>query len=208
MKTKTNLLKAALKLFNENGMVNVRLQHIADEAGKSVGNLAYHFTNKEAISMALYNQLETEQEELQKEFRIVPLFDNIDRLLGAVFNHQLRYRFFYLDTLEVTRAYPTIQAAYARYSASEIQQWEHILQFNVSRGALRTEPRPGFFPPHAIHWWATTTGWLAQETLRNQEKYEVGSYKKAVWNLFIPLFTNLGHQEYNQMLQSPYDLFY
>lgn len=208
MTTKTNLLTAALKLFNENGMVNVRLQHIADEAGKSVGNLAYHFPNKEAIVMALYRRLETEQEELQREFRIVPLFDPIDRLLATVFSHQKRYLFFYLDTLEITRAYPMVRSAYRTYTNSEIQQWKNILQFNVSRGVLRAEPRSGFYACLAVQLWATSTGWLAQEAIRNTSTCEVKAYKDAVWNLLIPLFTRLGHQEYAQMLQSPYDFFF
>ena len=51
--TKRRILDAALDLFNENGLVNVRLQHIADQAQMSVGNLAYHYANKEAIVTAL-----------------------------------------------------------------------------------------------------------------------------------------------------------
>ncbi|MEL7123903.1 MAG: TetR/AcrR family transcriptional regulator, partial [Bacteroidota bacterium] len=47
--TKQKILDAALKLFNQDGIVNVRLQHIADEAFVSVGNLAYHYSNKESI---------------------------------------------------------------------------------------------------------------------------------------------------------------
>ena len=39
-KTKQKILLAALQLFNENGIANVRLQHITDEAFHSIGNLA------------------------------------------------------------------------------------------------------------------------------------------------------------------------
>lgn len=42
-KTKGKILVEALKLFNEKGFVNVRLQHIADKCNICVGNLAYHF---------------------------------------------------------------------------------------------------------------------------------------------------------------------
>jgi len=44
-KTKKKIIVAALKLFNQNGLVNVRLQHIADEAFISIGNMAYHYHN-------------------------------------------------------------------------------------------------------------------------------------------------------------------
>ena len=47
--TKQKIIQSAIELFNEKGLTNVRLQHIADKAGRSVGNLAYHFPNKRAI---------------------------------------------------------------------------------------------------------------------------------------------------------------
>ncbi|KGE89102.1 TetR/AcrR family transcriptional regulator [Phaeodactylibacter xiamenensis] len=208
MSTKEKILAAALKRFNADGMVNVRLQHIADEAGKSVGNLAYHFPNKQAIVLGLYKKLETEQIELLREFRIVPLFDNIDRLLEAVFQHQQIYRFFYLDTLEVTRAFPEVQAEYQKYIETEVQQWLQILEFNTSRGVMSPEPRPGFHTGLALQLWATSTHYMAQEMVRSTVLPGLEAYKAGVWNLLIPLFTKLGHQEYEQMLQSPYDLFY
>lgn len=51
--TKTKILTAALHLFNQHGLVNVRLQQIANEVGISVGNLAYHYYSKEAIVKAI-----------------------------------------------------------------------------------------------------------------------------------------------------------
>ena len=54
-KTKQKIILSALQLFNENGIANVRLQHIADEAFISIGNLAYHYKNKEAIVKASNN---------------------------------------------------------------------------------------------------------------------------------------------------------
>ena len=46
------IIKEALHLFNTNGFVNVRLQHIADAASISVGHMAYHYKNKDAIFFA------------------------------------------------------------------------------------------------------------------------------------------------------------
>jgi len=57
MKTKDKIIVSSIRLFNANGMVNVRLQHIADDAGISVGNLAYHYHSKEAIIIEIVDQL-------------------------------------------------------------------------------------------------------------------------------------------------------
>ena len=87
-KTKEKIQLAALQLFNTEGIVNVRLQHIADEAFISVGNLAYHYPNKEAIVQALYQMIVKKQEELLAEYRIVPLFDNINYLFLHTYHLQ------------------------------------------------------------------------------------------------------------------------
>lgn len=55
--TKQRILKISEKLFFEQGIANVRLQHIADNSGISIGNLAYHFKNKEVIVEEVYNEL-------------------------------------------------------------------------------------------------------------------------------------------------------
>ena len=51
--TKQKILNSSINLFNKKGLVNVRLQQIADESGISVGNLAYHYYSKKAIIQAI-----------------------------------------------------------------------------------------------------------------------------------------------------------
>ncbi|MBK8568077.1 MAG: helix-turn-helix transcriptional regulator [Saprospiraceae bacterium] len=64
--TKDKILDAAVRCFNRDGMVNVRLQHIGDEAEwMSVGNLAYHFRTKEHIVQAIWERLVAEQRGLE-----------------------------------------------------------------------------------------------------------------------------------------------
>ena len=82
--TKQYILDKALALFNEKGFVNVRLQHVADRAFVSVGHLAYHFKKEEIIS-SLYKRLKKKQESLLTEFRVLPLFEDIDLLLHNMF---------------------------------------------------------------------------------------------------------------------------
>ena len=64
--TKKHISDKALNQFNENGVVNVRLQHIADAAFVSVGHLAYHFKNKDNIITELYGLFQ-----LTKSFPVV-----------------------------------------------------------------------------------------------------------------------------------------
>lgn len=207
-RNKEKILTAALKLFNQDGMVNVRLQHIADEAIVSVGNLAYHYNNKEAIIFALYKALTKKQKQLLAEYRIVPLFDNIDRLIHHTFQLQKEYIFFYLDTLEIVRAYPSVGKAHQQHINSQINQLKVILDFNASRGALVKEPMEGIYDQLALQIWMTMDFWLTQQAVRTDQTLDEQRYKNAVWNLLIPLFTDMGRREYEQMLQMPYDFYF
>ncbi|MEM6699220.1 MAG: TetR/AcrR family transcriptional regulator [Bacteroidota bacterium] len=207
LSTKKKIISAALKLFNQDGMVNVRLQHIADEAFVSIGNMAYHYPNKEAILLKIYEDLTKRQDEVLTEYRVVPLFDNIDRLLHQTFELQQAFVFFYLDTLEILRAYPAIGQTHRQRIQAQIFQLKSIIEFNVSRGALKTELREGVFEKLASQLWMTIDFWREQQAVRTTENLDVEEFKSAIWNLFIPHFTNMGKQEYEQMLQHPYDFF-
>jgi AcrR family transcriptional regulator len=55
--TKERIIQNSKRLFSENGIANTRLQQIADETQISVGNLAYHYANKEEIVQGVYNQI-------------------------------------------------------------------------------------------------------------------------------------------------------
>lgn len=206
--TKEKIRIAALKLFNENGLVNVRLQHIADEAFVSVGNLAYHYPNKEAILLALYEALTKSQKELLAEFRIVPLFENIDRLIQQTFILQGQYIFFYLDTLEIIRAYPSIGKTHQKHISSQINQLKTILDFNTSRGAFMAEPSEGAFEKLAVQLWMSMDLWTTRQAIIGHSRNDDQYYRFTIWNLLIPHFTSMGKREYEQMLEKPYDFYF
>lgn len=205
---KSKILTAALKLFNEKGMVNVRLQHIADDAIVSVGNLAYHFPNKDAILKQLYQALTQKQKELLVEYRVVPLFDNMDHLFRRNFELQQEYIFFYLDTLEIIRANEEIAHQHQQHINWQMSQLQTMISFNASRGAITEEPMPGVFQQLALQIWMTSDFWLTQQLVRGGKDLDVSNYLSAIWNLLVPFFTPMGKREYGQMLERPYDFFF
>ncbi|MEM6320679.1 MAG: TetR/AcrR family transcriptional regulator [Bacteroidota bacterium] len=207
-KTKQKIIAAALKLFNQNGLINVRLQHIADEAFVSVGNMAYHYHNKEAIVYTIYETLTKQQKNLLAEYRIVPLFDNINRLFQHTFQLQQQYIFFYLDTLEIIRAYPKIGTIHQKHIFFQVAQLEAMLHFNVARGALISEPLAGIFSQLAQQIWMTVDYWHNQQLVRGDNTPSEEKYLASIWALLIPYFTKMGRQEYEQMLQQPYDFYF
>jgi len=56
----------------------VRLQQIADETGISVGNLAYHYSNKEAIAESLIAHIIEELENILRSYGSHASFSDLD----------------------------------------------------------------------------------------------------------------------------------
>lgn len=197
--TKQYISDKALALFNEKGFVNVRLQHIADSAFVSVGHLAYHFKNKEDLIVSLYKKLKKKQEELLTECRVLPLFDDIDFLLASMFQLQQQYRFFYLDTLEVLRAFPDIAEKHRELLSFQRQQIQFMMEFNVSRGSFIKPAWPEQFSRLSHLFCLSMDNWLSYQFINGTDKPDVNAYCNDLWSMLQPLFSDMGQPEFKQL---------
>jgi AcrR family transcriptional regulator len=197
--TRQKIIDAAVLCFNREGIANVRLQHIADEAFVSVGNMTYHYRNKDAIVQAIWEQLVQKQRDLLAEFRIVPLFEDIERLLASTFQLQQLYRFFYVDTLDVVRAYPDIQAAHKQHIDWQVGQMDMAIRFNQSRGAFHPEQIAGQYPALARQFWLVTDLWMYRQCVQNEPTDGYLAFRNIIWALFLPFFTDMGMREFEQL---------
>jgi len=195
--TKQHILDKALRLFNQNGFVNVRLQHIADAAFVSVGHLAYHFKNKEAIIDALYNSLQKELQQILNRYISAPLFADINGLWMAHYDLQEKFSFFYLDTLEIVRNHAAIGKKYEQQVSWQASQYQMILQFSIARGSVI--PLTGSQMQHIT--------WLIHNTIVTY-KYQCSiqgtschmqHYSDLLWGIITPYFTDMGRDEYNHL---------
>jgi AcrR family transcriptional regulator len=197
--TKQYILDKALILFNEKGFVNVRLQHIADSAFVSVGHLAYHFKNKEDIITSLYKRLKKKQEILLTEFRVLPLFEDIDLLLRSVYQLQQQYRFFYLDTLEVLRAFPDIAEKHRQLLCFQRQQIQFMIEFNTSRGSFIQPQYEKQFAELAHIFCMTMDNWLSYQYINGNNAPDENAYCNDLWSIVRVLFTDMGLPEFRQL---------
>ncbi|MBU6342720.1 MAG: TetR/AcrR family transcriptional regulator [Bacteroidetes bacterium] len=196
---KKKVLESALKLFNRDGLVNVRLQHISDEAIVSVGNMAYHYKNKDAIVGAIWDQLLQEQRLILQEFKILPLFEDMERMLRSLFRLQHRYQFFYLDCLEVVRAFPEIGEAFRAHQGWQAVQIEMMMEFNVARGAFVSEPEPGYFKRLSVLFWMHADLWMYRQQVLGQPTDDYFQFRISLWSLLEPLFSDMGKKEFVQI---------
>lgn len=60
MKKKELIRKTAIRLFNEKGYTNVSLREIAKESHTTIGNLTYHYPQKEDLLISIVSDLHAE----------------------------------------------------------------------------------------------------------------------------------------------------
>jgi AcrR family transcriptional regulator len=196
MKTKDKILLSALKLFNLHGVINVRLQHIADESHISVGNLAYHYVDKEKIVMGLVEKLRKEQSILLANYMAVPLFEHIDNIINRNYILQQEFKFYYLDTLEIFRRYEKIKEHSQKSMKLQIIQIEGMFNFNVARGVFNKECMNKDL---AISFWMVGQLWMYEQFILGNESYQITEYKKRIWSIIEPYFTSMGKEEFQRL---------
>ena len=206
--TKPYILDRALKLFNKNGFVNVRLQHIADYGDISVGHLAYHFKHKDCIVETLYDELKAAQEKLLYEFRMAHLFEDINRQLHHIFDCQKHYLFFYLDTLEVLRAYQSIKQKHQQHIAWQIQQIEWMINYNVDTNRFKTPAKEGQYKQLAWLFWMTMDNWMYARQIIGLDHLSEDDFIADLWSLMIPYLTEEAHEEMKMLRNNSNQRFY
>jgi len=164
--TKTKILTAALHLFNLHGLVNVRLQQIADEVGISVGNLAYHYYSKEAIVKAIDLELAQLIDPFIAKDRLFLSLMDFDNHLARYYHLLKNYSFYFIDLLELKRAYPKLYHRQKQHIEQITQQIENWFLANIPRGLIQPAIRPRHYTIIAHTIWMIITFWMTQPIVR------------------------------------------
>ncbi len=120
MSTKQRILDTALELFNTTNTQAATTNHIATAMGISVGNLHYHYKNREEIIFRLYEQMLTESTLLVQDLpkNIVELFEH-QKLISKIL---WKYRFFYRELLFLLSRDPELKTRYIKDNIAHRQR--------------------------------------------------------------------------------------
>lgn len=197
MDTKEKILKAALKLFNRDGITDVTIRQIAAEVGISHGNLAYHYKNKKRIIDEIYTRMDQEMSDAVFPEGDLSL-EHYQRLLKRISRFQKKYRFFYMDMLEIKRQYPAVIERYRETITTRSEQYQHLIDVFIEKGLIKKEAEPGFYKSlfHSI--WVMSTFWLQQKKIlgKNHPLIKSGSDINHVWEILLPHLTKKGLRQY------------
>lgn len=193
--TKQRIIDAAIHLFNTHGLANVRLQQIADETGISVGNLAYHYKNKDAIVAAVYEQLFVEFHEILSQYLTYPGLDDFDQQLDRYAHFFDQHPSYLIDLFEIERSYPDIIYQWRQCVGKMLMQIRRRIDHDVQRGTLKPEPFAGHYNTLAENVCQSIVFWKPRQILRGKSLAN-NDFKASVWAHFHPYFTTRGLEEF------------
>lgn len=137
MTTKDKIIEISIKLFNEKGCLNTSTRHIADELGISVGNLYYHFKNKEEILIVIFlrylniifKEVRSLNYSLDEIFLLKNfLLDNIDA--------DIKYRFLHLELNLLVLTFPSFRKIMEDELQNEIIMIKKLTKHQISHGYI------------------------------------------------------------------------
>ena len=197
--TKQRILHASVQLFNQNGIDAVRLQQIAEETGISVGNLAYHFRNKEAIVESLYEVLFEDFSAVLGQYSLSGEMLGFDAQLSMYYAFFNTYQFYITDFFKTSNNPTEHQQIWQEYVTKMLIQIRSRIDYLVLNQDFVPEAIPGLYQQVAENVWLNLIFHIPKCRMRGITCSET-QYKKTVWNQLRPYFTDSGLSEFNQLI--------
>ncbi len=199
--TRNRIAKSAIDLFNQDGLQNVRLQHIADKAGISVGNLAYHFHDKEQIVKKIDEIISGDISKLIGNWHKNLGFIDFDNQLARIYHLLDKYSFYFLDILEIKRLYQEVHQSQQHHIQTFIDQLNKWLDENAERGMLAEARQSGQYGKVAEMIWFICSFWMSKKKILGHAEFYEGAFKEVIWQQLSPLMTEQGKSEFEIMIQ-------
>ncbi|AWW30879.1 TetR family transcriptional regulator [Echinicola strongylocentroti] len=199
--TKQRIINEAIRLYNLHGAHNITSRHIAAELGISHGNLDYHYNNREAILLAIYKQMREEMSaSYESQKGATASFEDFHLLLVHLESFHMKYRFFNMDVLEISRSYPDVSKLLGDTIVLRSKQMADFFERFLQDGYIDNSINPFLDRlQHTIR--IVITFWLSQREVLTSFKFQGdGEMARHIWELIIPFMTDEGLKEFDRMI--------
>ena len=198
LSTKHRILQNSEKLFFEHGIANVRLQQIADITGISVGNLAYHFKNKETIVEAVYENLMEDVSDILVNKNTFKGLQKFDSKFSNLYQFMRNKKFYFINFWEIKRNYPDVNEKIRRVNNKILLKLRKQITDNVKNGVFKKETYKGAHNLLAGSLLLSINTWLPQQLL-NEKRIVEKDFKNFLWGHLYPHLSEKGIEEFNSL---------
>lgn len=191
-KTRQNIIQKSIELFNEQGVVNVRIRDIAEALAISTGNLTYHYKTKQDLMHSVYRYMIKTLEEMSIGNKLMMPGRGALHVVRGYLDYIVKFRFFYQDTLEIIRAYPELAKSHHQQVEQEKAIIKNLLYRSIGKGEIKAEAFSGLYDSLAHSIWMTLHFWLTQQAIRGEVEDKLEEGLLMIANLVYPYATEQG----------------
>lgn len=197
--TKERILSTAIQLFNADGIMNIRLQNIADACQISVGNLAYHFKEHSSLVYAAINKTVKESAIDVKEWKALKGLIDFDNLIIRLHGKIIEHSFIYTDYLEIKRNFTVEFEKIKNHALSLETNLRDWLLRNSQEGLLQKE-----IPNETLEAVIEAVTNLIQlypyQRQTKGEPFDEIMFRGNIWGLIEPVLSENGKIEYDILI--------
>ena len=194
-KTKKKIILAAIELFNELGVSNVRNQDIAKASDISLSNFNYHYNTKQDLVYAVCDYMIVILQERVYGNKILTSSGGEGlAIMRAYFEFEEEFRFFYLDTYNILKSFPNLKEIFHTRINEAIQIIKNLNFLAVGKGAMIPEPKdmPGLYNQLAEQIWVNNHFWFSQMHIRGKSEDLVIKGMEFNFAILYPYLTEKG----------------
>jgi AcrR family transcriptional regulator len=186
--TQDRILECALDLFNTLGSGAVSAGRIAETAAISKGNLAYHFSNRQSIILAIFDQMQDRTNDILAQMREVDDLESFMALFEPYCDLVTDFRFLFRELLHLTASDPLLKHRYKAYRNRQLASGAIALERLTKRGVFRPPRDPYEYGLLGEACWLITYQWLDHADsfldLKGRDALEQG--RQVFLNLYRP----------------------
>lgn len=192
-KLKDEILQSAKQLFQEKGYEGVSLRAIAEHAGTTIGNLTYHYPQKEDLLVAM--QLSTQGEALTHFGNLPPTAEGILRemVMMCYLTEEIctARAFYFANILKLCQDVPSLKKHVEE--TRDLVNRIYLERFFAlrDRGVMRADVPDSVYEALASSYLLSVTSWLNVKRLFSDRASQASMFR-LMTDLAYPLLTEEG----------------
>lgn len=142
MKTKEKILLKAIELFNKEGVEQVTTLYISKEMGISLGNLHYHYPNRDTLIIKIIDRFLTDMEALSVELMRTHPENFMEKAFYTqfvTFREMWKYRFLFTDRLVIARRTDYLEVRFKAMLRHRKMDFDATMQELKRIGLMRSD---------------------------------------------------------------------
>lgn len=203
--TATRILEHARRVFNERGVAAVSIREIARDLGMSPGNLSYHFATKEALVVALVEQMHAANNALTMGPTGAFDFASVDAILRALMRRDLEHRWLMRDALGFVLSMPSLLPLLEPMHRAREARVDGVVERLIEAGLLDAEWTRRALPQLRIQLITQIAFWVPSALLAaplHDPAERLEAHARAALALFLPLCTRSGKQQLEKLVHA------